>query len=83
MAEPGFKPWAAGWAARILPLCYAAPDLLVPCYHSVVIFVNLAPTWCLCNSLFQRGLLHELSNDGAQDQFEHFLEELILPQMVS
>jgi len=34
-------------------------------------------------SLLQRGLLHELSNDGAQDQFEHFLEELILPQMVS
>jgi hypothetical protein len=34
-------------------------------------------------NIFQRGLLHELSNDGAQDQFEHFLEELILPQMVS
>ena len=30
-----------------------------------------------------RGLLHELSNDGAQDQFEAFLEELILPEMVS
>lgn len=33
-----------------------------------------------CQNL--RGLLHELSNDGAQDQFEQFLEELILPQMV-
>ena len=24
-AEPGFEPGAAGWEARILPLCYAAP----------------------------------------------------------
>ena len=22
---PGFEPGAAGWEARILPLCYAAP----------------------------------------------------------
>jgi len=29
-----------------------------------------------------RGLLHELSNEGAREQFEQFLEELILPQMV-
>lgn len=33
-----------------------------------------------CQNL--RGLLHELSNDGAQEQFEKFLEELILPEMV-
>ena len=33
-----------------------------------------------CQNL--RGLLHELSNDGAQDHFEHILKELILPQMV-
>ena len=33
-----------------------------------------------CQNL--RGLLHELSNDGAQDQFEAFLDELILPEMV-
>ena len=26
--------------------------------------------------------MHELSNDGAQQQFEDFLEELILPEMV-
>ena len=26
--------------------------------------------------------MHELSNDGAQEQFEGFLEELILPEMV-
>lgn len=34
-----------------------------------------------CQNL--RGLLHELSNDGAQEQFENYLEELILPEMVS
>ena len=28
-------------------------------------------------------LLHELSNDGARQQFNSFLDELILPQMVS
>ena len=33
-----------------------------------------------CQNL--RGLLHELSNDGAEEQFEVFLEELILPEMV-
>ena len=25
MPEPGFEPWAAGWEARMLPKCYAAP----------------------------------------------------------
>jgi BTB/POZ domain-containing protein 10 len=30
-----------------------------------------------------RGLLHELSNEGARCQFELFLEELILPLMVA
>jgi len=33
-----------------------------------------------CQNL--RGLLHELSNDGAEEQFEEFLEREILPQMV-
>ena len=33
-----------------------------------------------CQNL--RGLLHELSNDGAEEQFEEFLEQEILPQMV-
>jgi BTB/POZ domain-containing protein 10 len=33
-----------------------------------------------CQNL--RGLLHELSNDGAEEQFEKFLEQLILPEMV-
>ncbi|XP_046440569.1 BTB/POZ domain-containing protein KCTD20-like isoform X4 [Daphnia pulex] len=34
-----------------------------------------------CKNL--RGLLHELSNEGARAQFESFLEELILPVMVN
>ncbi|CAG0889409.1 unnamed protein product [Darwinula stevensoni] len=33
-----------------------------------------------CQNL--RGLLHELSNEGARAQFERFLEELLLPAMV-
>ncbi|ESO10652.1 hypothetical protein HELRODRAFT_72687 [Helobdella robusta] len=33
-----------------------------------------------CQNL--RGLLHELSNDGARQQFNIFLEEMILPEMV-
>ena len=33
-----------------------------------------------CHNL--RGLLHELSNEGARQQFERFLEDLILPAMV-
>jgi hypothetical protein len=33
-----------------------------------------------CQNL--RGLLHELSNDGAEEQFEEFLDQNILPQMV-
>lgn len=34
-----------------------------------------------CQNL--RGLLHELSNEGARLQFEAFLEELLLPLMVN
>ena len=30
---------------------------------------------------FPGGLLHELSNEGARQQFQVFLEEMILPQM--
>ena len=32
--------------------------------------------------IFTGGFLHELSNDGARQQFDAYLEELILPQMV-
>lgn len=34
------------------------------------------------HSLLPGALLHELSNDGAHKQFDHYLEELILPIMV-
>ncbi|XP_046390287.1 BTB/POZ domain-containing protein KCTD20 [Ischnura elegans] len=34
-----------------------------------------------CQNL--RGLLHELSNEGARRQFEEFLEDLVLPLMVN
>ena len=34
---------------------------------------------CVC---ITGGLLHELSNEGARQQFDAFLEELLLPQMV-
>jgi len=30
-----------------------------------------------------RGLLHEFSNEGARQQFNHFLDDLILPRMVA
>ncbi len=33
-----------------------------------------------CQNL--RGLLHELSNEGARGQFTSFLEDMVLPQMV-
>ena len=32
--------------------------------------------------MFAGGLLHELSNDGARQQFNVFLDEEILPHMV-
>lgn len=32
---------------------------------------------------FAGDLLHELSNDGAKNQFQYFVEEYILPIMVS
>lgn len=33
--------------------------------------------------VFTGDLLHELSNDGAKNQFQYFVEEYILPVMVS
>ena len=37
----------------------------------------------LRNNMSTGSLLHELSNDGARQQFNSFLDDLILPQMVS
>ena len=36
----------------------------------------------LCLTPSSGGLLHEISNIGAKNQFENFLEDLILPAMV-
>lgn len=33
--------------------------------------------------LIKGGLLHEISNEGAKEQFENFLYEKILPEMVN
>ena len=59
------------FAHQVAELRDAADYFLLPFTASTIKCQNL------------RGLLHELSNDGAQSQFEEFLEELILPQMVS
>ncbi|KAF7265318.1 hypothetical protein GWI33_021302 [Rhynchophorus ferrugineus] len=56
---------------RVQELREACDYLLVPFDASTVRCQNL------------RGLLHELSNEGARCQFEVFLEELILPLMVN
>lgn len=44
------------------------------------LLVPFDATTVRCQNL--RGLLHELSNDGARCQFEVFLEQLVLPLMV-
>lgn len=35
------------------------------------------------NLFFKGALMHELSNDGARQQFEFYLEEMVLPLMVA
>lgn len=57
-------------AVSVQELKEACDYLLIPFDASTVRCQNL------------RGLLHELSNDGARKQFERFLEELIVPLMV-
>ncbi|KAJ8687998.1 hypothetical protein QAD02_023793 [Eretmocerus hayati] len=57
--------------ATVQELREACDYLLVPFDASTVKCQNL------------RGLLHELSNEGARCQFEVFLEDLILPLMVN
>ena len=52
--------------------------------HSLFTAVTLAfeQRGCSLAFCFPGALLHELSNDGAHKQFDHYLEELILPIMV-
>ena len=63
-AEPGFKPGAAGWEARMLPLCYATPQrsysiktsdftvggMLYPGYSSVLTNLRSRDSMILCQS---------------------------------
>ncbi|PAA57676.1 hypothetical protein BOX15_Mlig004769g1 [Macrostomum lignano] len=54
-------------------------ELRAACDYFMVPFT--LDTMRKCEDL--QGLLHEFSNDGARAQFEHFLEEVILPQLVT
>ncbi|XP_055373225.1 BTB/POZ domain-containing protein 10 isoform X2 [Condylostylus longicornis] len=56
----------------------SVPELKEACDYLLIPF---DATTVRCQNL--RGLLHELSNEGARQQFEIFLEELILPLMVA
>ena len=50
----------------------------------LVIIIVIRRLWILSMLVMLTGsLLHELSNDGARQQFNAFLDDLILPQMVS
>lgn len=60
------------------PPSVSVPELREACDYLLVPFDSQTVR---CHNL--RGLLHELSNDGAKQQFEKFLEELILPVMVT
>lgn len=60
------------------PPCVSVPELREACDYLLIPFD--AQT-IKCQNL--RGLLHELSNEGARLQFEVFLEDLIMPAMVS
>ncbi|KAF0298157.1 BTB/POZ domain-containing protein 10 [Amphibalanus amphitrite] len=59
------------------PPSVSVPELREACDYLLVPF---SADVVRCKNL--RGLLHELSNDGARHQFEEFLESLLLPLMV-
>ncbi|XP_020801730.1 BTB/POZ domain-containing protein 10 [Drosophila serrata] len=60
------------------PPSVSVPELKEACDYLLIPF---DATTVRCQNL--RGLLHELSNEGARQQFELFLEDLILPLMVA
>ncbi|KAM7363040.1 BTB/POZ domain-containing protein mrityu [Cochliomyia hominivorax] len=60
------------------PPTISVPELKEACDYLLIPF---DVTTVRCQNL--RGLLHELSNEGARHQFEIFLEEFILPVMVT
>ncbi|KAL8573571.1 BTB/POZ domain-containing protein 10 [Nucella lapillus] len=59
------------------PPCMSVQELREACDYLLIPFNSETVK---CQNL--RGLLHELSNDGARHQFEKYLELLILPLMV-
>ncbi|KAK2149717.1 hypothetical protein LSH36_440g01006 [Paralvinella palmiformis] len=59
------------------PPSVSVPELREACDYLLIPFDS---DTIKCKNL--GGLLHELSNDGARDQFSVFLEELIVPRMV-
>ena len=65
--NPNFEDWA-----QKLSLCF---------YVYIHVIRIIGKSW-LKYCVITGGLLHELSNEGARQQFELFLEDLILPQMV-
>lgn len=60
------------------PPTVSVQDLHEACDYLLIPFTE---NTIRCQNL--RGLLHELSNEGARKQFERFLKDLILPLMVS
>lgn len=60
------------------PPSVSVPELKEACDYLLIPFDAATVR---CQNL--RGLLHELSNEGARQQFEVFLEELVLPLMVA
>ncbi|CAL1282290.1 unnamed protein product [Larinioides sclopetarius] len=60
------------------PPSVSVPELREACDYLLIPF---DANTIRCHNL--RGFLHELSNEGARQQFEKFLEELILPVMVA
>ncbi|XP_015928788.1 BTB/POZ domain-containing protein 10 [Parasteatoda tepidariorum] len=60
------------------PPTVSVPELRDACDYFLIPFDSKT---IRCHNL--RGFLHELSNEGARRQFENFLEELVLPVMVS
>jgi BTB/POZ domain-containing protein 10 len=60
-----------------VPPSVSVSELREACDYMLIPF---GVTTVKCQDL--RGLLHELSNDGARGQFSVFLENIILPQLV-
>lgn len=63
---------------RYCRVFFSVPWIIVHFQMNIFVFMV---TVCFLKCV-TGGLLHELSNEGARQQFDAFLEELLLPQMV-